>query len=111
MMPPAGRSQTMTREHTSAATASLRLARKAVVAVIGSSVLAFGVTLIVLPAPAVLVIPLGLAILATEFLWARKLLHPVRKLLRRLRARAPRALDRPSPPAASEVRRGSEAVP
>jgi len=30
---------------------------------------------IVLPGPAILVIPLGLAILATEFVWARKLLN------------------------------------
>jgi Putative transmembrane protein (PGPGW) len=37
-------------------------------------VLLAGVALIVLPGPAVLVIPLGLAILATEFTWARKLL-------------------------------------
>lgn len=80
----------MTQEHTFAATSSLRLARKIMVAVIGCSVLALGVALIVLPGPAVLVIPLGLAILATEFLWARKLLHPVRKLLRRLKVRAQR---------------------
>ena len=33
-----------------------------------------GVALIVLPGPAVLVIPLGFAILATEFPWARRLL-------------------------------------
>ncbi len=30
---------------------------------------------IVLPGPTILVIPLGLAILATEFVWARKLLN------------------------------------
>jgi hypothetical protein len=67
----------------------LRLARKIAVAVIGSSVLTFGVALIVLPGPAVLVIPFGLAILATEFIWARKLLDRSRKLLRR-RSRQPR---------------------
>lgn len=31
-----------------------------------------GVAMIVLPGPAVVVIPAGLAILATEFLWARR---------------------------------------
>jgi hypothetical protein len=36
------------------------------------------VALIVLPGPAFLVIPAGLAILATEFLWARRLLLYVR---------------------------------
>jgi len=63
----------------STTTSALRLARKVVVAVIGASVLAIGIALIVLPGPAVLVIPLGLAILGTEFLWARRLLRRVRK--------------------------------
>lgn len=75
-------------EGTSAATATLRVARKVVVTVIGVTVVAVGVALIVLPGPAILVIPLGLAILATEFLWARR-------LLRRLRDGANRALGRP----------------
>ena len=63
----------------SVATSPLRFARKVAVAVIGASVLAFGVSLIVLPGPAFVVIPLGLAILATEFLWARRLLRRVRE--------------------------------
>ena len=46
---------------------------------IGGSVLAFGIALIVLPGPAFIVVPLGLAILATEFLWARRLLRRVRQ--------------------------------
>jgi uncharacterized protein (TIGR02611 family) len=49
------------------------------VAVIGVSVLAIGIALILLPGPAVLVIPLGLAILGTEFLWARRLLRRVKQ--------------------------------
>jgi uncharacterized protein (TIGR02611 family) len=65
------------------------MARKVVVAVLGTTVLAFGVALIVLPGPAVVVVPLGLAILGTEFLWARR-------LLQRLRAGANRALRRPN---------------
>ena len=63
----------------SATTSALRFARKVAVAVIGSSVLAFGIALIVLPGPAFIVIPLGLAILATEFLWARRLLRRVKQ--------------------------------
>jgi tellurite resistance protein TerC len=63
----------------SVATVSLRFARKIAVAVIGSTVLAFGIALIVLPGPAFVVIPLGLGILATEFLWARRLLRRVRE--------------------------------
>jgi len=79
------------------------VARKVAVAVLGFIVLAFGVALIVLPGPAVLVIPLGLAILATEFVWARRLLAPLRKLLRRLRKHVQWMLGKPSPPAGPTV--------
>jgi uncharacterized protein (TIGR02611 family) len=48
--------------------------RRLIVGVIGFTVLLVGVAMIVLPGPAVLVIPLGLAILATEFVWAEALL-------------------------------------
>jgi uncharacterized protein (TIGR02611 family) len=78
---PIDRGQSMTPEPASVAAPTLRVARKVGVAVLGFSVLTFGVALIVLPAPGSLVILLGLAILATEFLWARKLLDPVRKLV------------------------------
>lgn len=49
--------------------------RKLIVAVIGSTVVLFGLALIVLPGPAVIVVPLGLALLATEFAWARRLIR------------------------------------
>lgn len=48
--------------------------RKIVVLIVGGTVLLIGVALIVLPGPAFLVIPAGLAILAIEFAWARRLL-------------------------------------
>ena len=59
----------------------LRHARKLVVAVVGGSVVLAGIAMLVLPGPAILVIPLGLAILATEFLWARRWLKRARALL------------------------------
>ena len=40
--------------------------------------LATGIVLVVLPGPAVVVIPLGLAILSLEFAWARYLLRRLR---------------------------------
>jgi tellurite resistance protein TerC len=49
-------------------------ARRVVVFVVGISVLLVGIAMTVLPGPAFIVIPLGLAILATEFAWARWLL-------------------------------------
>jgi hypothetical protein len=45
--------------------------RKCVVAIMGGTVLLIGIIMIVTPGPAVLVIPAGLAILATEFAWAK----------------------------------------
>ena len=59
-------------------TLALRTARKLVVLVIGSTVLLFGVALIFLPGPAFVVIPVGLAILAIEFAWAKNLLERIK---------------------------------
>ena len=63
-------------------------ARRAVVLIIGTVVLLAGVAMIFLPGPAIIVIPAGLAILATEFQWAQNLLDrtrtSVRKVLRRV---------------------------
>lgn len=61
--------------------------RRAVVAVIGFTVLLIGLAMVVLPGPAVVVIPLGLAILATEFVWARRLLDKARASITRKGAR------------------------
>jgi tellurite resistance protein TerC len=58
---------------------ALRQARRLIVLVVGGSVLAAGVAMIVLPGPAFVVIPAGLAILATEFVWARRLLDRVKQ--------------------------------
>ena len=49
--------------------------RKVIIAVIGFTVLLLGVVMVVLPGPAVIIIPIGLAILATEFAWARHILR------------------------------------
>jgi len=51
---------------------NLRIAKRIVVAVIGGTVTLIGIALIVLPGPAFIVIPIGLSILATEFLWAKR---------------------------------------
>ncbi len=56
-----------------------RWARRIAVALVGGTVLAIGVALIVLPGPALVVIPLGLAILGAEFAWARAWLRKVRE--------------------------------
>ena len=58
--------------------ASYRQARKAVILLLGSSVVLIGVAMILLPGPAILVIPLGLSILAVEFAWAARWLRQIK---------------------------------
>lgn len=55
-----------------------KTARKIVVGIIGSTVVLIGLMLLVLPGPAFIVIPTGLAILALEFAWARHWLKVIR---------------------------------
>jgi len=60
---------------------TVRQARRLIVAVVGTTVLLFGLALIFLPGPAFVVIPIGLGILGLEFAWARRLLHRVRRTI------------------------------
>jgi len=46
--------------------------------IVGFTVLFIGIAMIVLPGPAFIVIPAGIGILATEFVWARSLLKEVK---------------------------------
>ena len=57
--------------------------KRLIVAVVGMTTLVIGIAMIVLPGPAIVVIPLALGILATEFAWARKALQAVRERIRR----------------------------
>jgi uncharacterized protein (TIGR02611 family) len=59
----------------------LRHVRRVIVFILGISVLLAGIVMIVSPGPAVVVIPLGLGILATEFIWARRLLDSLKRRL------------------------------
>lgn len=52
-----------------------RQAKRLVRIVVGFTLLIIGGFMVVLPGPAFIVIPLGLVVLAGEFVWARKLLH------------------------------------
>jgi len=53
---------------------TLRQLRRLLILVIGGTLVILGLAMIFLPGPATIVIPLGLGILATEFLWAKRLL-------------------------------------
>lgn len=94
-----------TKPSSSSVSMVLRQARRLIVLVVGLTVLLIGIALLVLPGPAFLVIPIGLAILATEFTWARHLLHRIKEAaeqgieklnLRSLLSRRPRTSDPPS---------------
>ena len=63
--------------------------RKFIVLIAGSSVLLLGIALLFLPGPALLVIPLGLAILATEFTWAKNALNKVTEYAKQFKKKKP----------------------
>jgi tellurite resistance protein TerC len=56
----------------------LRHAWRFLILVVGVTVVLIGLAMTVLPGPAIIVIPIGLGILATEFIWARRLLDKVK---------------------------------
>jgi len=55
-----------------------KTARRVVVTLVGVTVLLIGLVLLVTPGPALVVIPVGLAILGLEWAWARQLLRAVK---------------------------------
>ena len=68
--------------------------RRLIVAVIGATILLFGLALVVLPGPAFIVIPVGLAILASEFAWPRRLIRRGRVFVERNEAQRTANRDR-----------------
>jgi len=64
---------------------TLRQVRRLAILVCGLTVALVGLIMFVTPGPGLVVLPLGLAILAIEFVWARRLLHQVRDRAARVR--------------------------
>ena len=64
-----------------------RTAKRIAIGVLGMAVILAGVAMIVLPGPALLVIPAGLAILGIEYAWARRWLHRLRRESERIAER------------------------
>lgn len=58
-----------------------KLARRIVISVVGVTVLVIGVIMIVTPGPALVLIPVGLAILSIEFAFARSWLKRLREAI------------------------------
>jgi tellurite resistance protein TerC len=59
---------------------SVRTARRLAIGAVGATALALGVAMLVLPGPGLLVLGAGLAILSTEFVFARRWLRRLREL-------------------------------
>jgi tellurite resistance protein TerC len=62
----------------------LPMVRKIVIGVIGTTILLIGMALVVLPGPAFIVIPIGLGILASEFVWARRVIRRGRFFVKKI---------------------------
>ena len=58
---------------------TIEQAKKLIKIVIGFTVLIFGFIMLVTPGPGIVTIVLGLAILGTEFVWAKKLMKRFEK--------------------------------
>ena len=56
-----------------------KIARRIVITIVGTTILLLGVVMIVTPGPAIVFIPVGLAILGLEFAWARSWLRRLRE--------------------------------
>ena len=54
--------------------------RRAIVGLVGTTIVLVGLLLIFLPGPGALVVLLGLAVLGTEFVWARRIIRRAREL-------------------------------
>jgi hypothetical protein len=71
-------------------------ARKAAISALGFGTLVIGLALTVTPVPSAIVILLGLAVLAREYTWARRLMGPCRDLAWRVVTLVRRLIVRPA---------------
>lgn len=62
--------------------------KKVIVALVGGTVVLVGIALLVLPGPGLLIVAAGIAILATEFLWARRALRNAKGAVAKARRRS-----------------------
>ena len=72
---------------------TVRAVRKFLVLAVGLTLLLAGAALLVLPGPGIPVVLVALALLATEFLWARSLVGRIRAEAEKLRRRKRKNAD------------------
>jgi hypothetical protein len=71
----------------------IKRARRFFIAIAGGIVLMTGIALIVLPGPAFIVIPAGLAILAIEFAWAKRWLDKCKSFFKTKKGESDQSKD------------------
>ena len=64
-----------------------RSGKRIAISVVGAALVAAGLAMLVFPGPGLLVIIAGLAVLATEYAWARSALNETKKQAGRMRDR------------------------
>jgi uncharacterized protein (TIGR02611 family) len=76
---------------------TLRQAKRVIRVVVGFTLLIVGVLLLVLPGPGWVTIFFGLALLAAEFAWARRLLDRLKSTVNQVKRSAQGVVQRRSP--------------
>jgi len=76
---------------------TLRQAKRVIRVVVGFTLLIVGVLLLVLPGPGWVTIFFGLALLAAEFAWARRLLDRLKSTVNQVKRSAQSVVQRRSP--------------
>jgi hypothetical protein len=79
--------------------------RRIVRTIVGSIVLLAGLLMLVLPGPALLVIPLGLGILAIDFPWAKAVMQQARIWFTRKKLSTPQSPNHPTAKMADKLRK------
>jgi uncharacterized protein (TIGR02611 family) len=72
----------------------MRNGRRIAISVLGFVLVAAGLVMLVFPGPGILVVLAGLAVLATEYVWAQRALNFARRKAAEARDRTRRALKR-----------------
>ncbi len=64
---------------------TIKQLKRVIIGIIGFTILIIGIAMIALPGPAFIIIPAGLSILATEFLWAKKIVQKFKEKFEQLK--------------------------
>ena len=75
-----------------------RIVRQTWITVAGTVVVLIGLVLLILPGPGLVIIIAGLAILGTEFDWARRIMEPLKRQLEQAKTKLTEIIKENQPP-------------